>query len=55
MLDISILVFVLSITVVGMLLTAAVRRDFARRTRLRRDLQRQTDRLRARRRHAERP
>ncbi|MET0626522.1 MAG: hypothetical protein ABW250_26545 [Pyrinomonadaceae bacterium] len=54
MLDISTLVFVVSITIVGLLLTATIRRDFARRTRLRRDIQRQTDHLRARRRQTER-
>jgi hypothetical protein len=56
LLDISIIVFVLSIIIVGVLLTATIRRDFIRRKRLRRDLQRQTDHLRARRRQqAERP
>jgi Tfp pilus assembly protein PilX len=54
LLDISTLVFVLSIMVVGALLTATIRRDLDHRRRLRRDLQRQTERLRARRRQAER-
>jgi hypothetical protein len=53
--DISTIAFVLSIFVVGLLLTATIRRDFVNRRRLRRDLQRQTDHLRARRRPAERP
>lgn len=52
--DISTIVFVFSIMVVGGLLTATIRRDFNHRTRLRRDLQRQTERLRTRRREAER-
>ena len=56
MLDITTIVFVLSIMVVGVLLTINIRRDFIRRKRLRLDLQRQTDHLRARRRQqAERP
>ncbi len=48
--DISTILFVLSIVTVGLLLTAAIRRDFVNRRRVRRDLQRQTDRIRARRR-----
>jgi hypothetical protein len=56
LLDISTIVFVLSIVVVGVLLTVTIRRDFVNHRRLRRDLQRQTDHLRARRRQqAERP
>ncbi|MCA1618429.1 MAG: hypothetical protein LC795_03770 [Acidobacteria bacterium] len=56
MLDITTIVFVLSIVVVGVLLTINIRRDFVKRRRLRRDFQRQTDHLRARRRQqAERP
>jgi hypothetical protein len=55
LLDISTIVFVLSIFVVGLLLTAAIRRDFVNRKRLHRDLQRQTDHVRSRRRPAERP
>jgi hypothetical protein len=53
--DISTIAFVLSIVVAGVLLTAAIRRDFVNRRRLGRDLQRQTDHLRARRRPVERP
>jgi hypothetical protein len=54
LLDISTIVFVLSIMVVGGLLTATIRRDFVHRRRLRHDLERQTHHLRARRRQAER-
>lgn len=53
--DITVIVFVLSLIAVGIMLTAAIRRDFIHRKRLRRDLQRQTDHLRARQRHAGRP
>jgi hypothetical protein len=53
--DISVITFVLSIFVVGLLLTAAIRRDFVKRKQLHRDIQRQTDHMRARRRPAERP
>jgi hypothetical protein len=53
--DISVITFVLSIIVVGVLLTAAIRRDFVNRKRLQRDIRRQTDHLRARRGPAERP
>lgn len=49
MLDISTITFVLSLVVIGLMLTAAIRRDFVSRKRLRRDLQRQTDHVRARR------
>jgi hypothetical protein len=56
LLDITTIVFVLSIVVVGVLLTVNIRRDFVNRRRLGRDIQRQTDHLRARRRQqAERP
>lgn len=55
MLDISTIVFVLSIMVVGALLTATIRRDFIHRRRVRRDLELQAHHLRARRRQAERP
>ncbi|HEX8285811.1 MAG TPA: hypothetical protein VF588_20810 [Pyrinomonadaceae bacterium] len=55
MLDITIIVFVLSIVVVGVLLTVTIRRDFVNRKRFQRDLRRQTDHIRARRRPAERP
>lgn len=50
--DISTITFVFSIVVVGLLLTATIRRDFANKKRLSRDIQRQTEHLRARRRHA---
>ena len=46
--DIATIAFVLSIIVVGILLTAAIRRDFVNRRRLRRDIQRKADHLRAR-------
>jgi hypothetical protein len=49
LLDISTITFVLSLVVLGLLLTATIRRDFVNRRRLRRDLQRQTDHVRARR------
>jgi hypothetical protein len=55
LLDISTITFVLSLFVLGLLLTAAIRRDFVNRRRLRRDVQRQADHIRARRRSAERP
>ena len=50
MLDITTIAFVLCIICVGLLLTATIRRDFNKRKRLRRDIQRQSDHLRARRR-----
>jgi hypothetical protein len=53
--DISTITFVFIIFVVGLLLTATIRRDFIRRNSLSRDIRRQADRLRARRRPAERP
>jgi hypothetical protein len=54
LLDISTFVFVLSIMVVGLLLTATIRRDFARRRRPPNDLQRHVNHARARRRQTER-
>jgi hypothetical protein len=53
--DITTIVFVFSIVVVGILLTATIRRDFVNKKRLQRDLQRQANHMRARRRSAERP
>jgi uncharacterized membrane-anchored protein YhcB (DUF1043 family) len=53
--DISTIAFVLGIVVIGLLLTATIRRDLIYRRQIRRDLQRQTDRIRARRRSAETP
>ena len=54
--DISTITFVIAIVVIGLLLTATIRRDFSERRRLRqRDIQRQINHLRARRRPAERP
>ncbi|HEX8353376.1 MAG TPA: hypothetical protein VF611_10780 [Pyrinomonadaceae bacterium] len=55
MLDISTIVFVLSIVVIGVLLTVTIRRDFVNKKRLQRDLQRQSSHIRARRRPAGRP
>jgi hypothetical protein len=46
--DITTITFVISIVTVGLLLTATIRRDFIKRKRLRRDIQRQADHLRAR-------
>ena len=53
--DFTVIVFVLSMFAVGMLLTAAIRRDFVKRKRLTRDLRREVDHIRARRRPAHRP
>ena len=55
--DISTITFVFIIFVVGLLLTATIRRDFVNKQRLRRDIQRQAEhlRLRARRGPAHRP
>jgi hypothetical protein len=53
--DIATIAFVLSIVVVGLLLTAAIRRDFVNRKRLRRDIERKADHLRARSHTSERP
>ena len=55
MLDISVITFVISIFIVGLFLTAAIRRDFDERKRVRRDVERQIEHLRRRRRTAERP
>jgi type II secretory pathway pseudopilin PulG len=54
MLDVSIITFVVGIMVVGFLLTAAIRRDFAYRRRVERDLRRQAERLQSRRQRAAR-
>jgi hypothetical protein len=46
--DITTITFVISIVAIGLLLTATIRRDFIKRKRLRRNIQRETDHLRAR-------
>jgi len=53
--DITTIVFVISIFIVGLLLTVTIRRDFVGRKRLQRDIRRQTDHIRARRNPFERP
>ena len=55
--DITVAVFVISMVVVGLLLTANIRRDFVNRKRLKRDVRREVDHARARahRRTAHRP
>ena len=53
--DITTIAFVISIVTVGLLLTATIRRDFIKRKRVRREVQRQADHLRARSRTSESP
>ena len=53
--DFTVIVFVTSMFVVGMLLTATIRRDFVKKKRLTRNLRREVDHVRARRRPAHRP